>query len=1079
MSQTEASNLEGAIRIVHVDDEENQLKFTKAFLEMADESIHVESAILPEDALRLLRTEAYDCVVSDFQMPSLDGIEFARRIRGFSDIPIIIYTGRGSEEVAEAAFTVGIDDYIRKEMNPSHYQVLAKRIRAAVEKYRGEIELLRSEELYRTLVEDSPNAISVTIGDEIIYANPKRAELVGLSDASELVGNSKLDRLAPEDQERISLRIQARSRGEEVPSVQEFSMLRADGSVAHVVEHTSQVDWQGQRALLHVLQDITDNRRMEEELLESEKSAREARDYLEKLFNHANAPIIVWDSAFKITRFNRAFERLTGYTADEVINRELSILFPEASQGESLSMIDSTLNDVYWESVEMPILRKDGGVRVVLWNSANIYDGDGGAFTATIAQGQDITEHKRYKNRMEALHKHAAELNKVRKMEKVYEFTLDAMEKSLGFSRAGFLVVEEENLTDVMLRGLDEDRPFSLPLDGKGLTVRAVRTGESVLVPDISLDPDYIDVSVGIKSELAVPVKLYGAAVAVLNTENTELGRYTEIDQMILELLAEHVSFAMKRISDETERARYQDRLEALHRYAPELALAETLEEIGEKTFDAIESVLGFDIGSLGLVEGDLLRHVYIRGFEGGETFEMPLDGRGVTVRAVRTGETQLVPDVSKYEGYVIGITDGSNEPKSELAVPVFVEDVPSGVINVESTRLDAFTEEDRGLLEIFAGHVGSALLRLEQIEELRVSEEKYQALLESAMDAVVVNDEERYLYANAKAAELLGFEDPSSLVGRRFVEFFAPEYRELAATRARERLEGGSPPSRYSFTMLRVDGFPVEVEANINVVGYQGKPAVLAVLRDITERKRMEEELRNYSKDLESRIEERTRELLDAERMTAAGRVAAMVGHDLRSPLQNIMTALYIMERTPEKAGELRGEIEDSVKYAARILEDLQYSTGEVPVHLQESSVGALLEKTVASSSVPDGIKVDLEVGEGLTSVRLDPLMIRRVLDNLVRNSVEAMADGGVLSLSAYKEPDWAVIKVSDTGIGIPEEDLNRIFTLFFTSKPGGMGFGLAYCKRAVEAHGGTIEVESEVDRGTTFTVKIPMMHE
>jgi len=258
MVQPEPTPLDDAIRIVHVDDEETQLKFAKAFLEMADESIHIESVASPEEALRLLKTETYDCVVSDYQMPVLNGIELARRIRGFSDIPIIIYTGRGSEEVAEAAFTVGIDDYIRKEINPSHYQVLAKRIRAAVEKHRGEIELLRSEELYRTLVEDFPNAISVTIGDEIIYANPKRAELVGLSDASELVGNSKLDRLAPEDQERISLRIQARARGEEVPSVQEFRMLRADGSVAHVVDHTSQVDWQGQRALLHVLQDITD-----------------------------------------------------------------------------------------------------------------------------------------------------------------------------------------------------------------------------------------------------------------------------------------------------------------------------------------------------------------------------------------------------------------------------------------------------------------------------------------------------------------------------------------------------------------------------------------------------------------------------------------------------------------------------------------------------------------------------------------------------------------------------------------------------------------------------------------------------
>ncbi|MCW3989222.1 MAG: PAS domain S-box protein [Candidatus Bathyarchaeota archaeon] len=844
-TQTQLSNPEDAIRVLHVDDEQSPLDFTKSFVELSDSSIHMESVATPEAALRRLEEDNFDCIVSDYQMPGLNGIDLARRIRGFSDIPIIIYTGRGSEEVAEAAFTVGIDDYMRKEINPSHYQVLARRIRSAVEERRAVDALIRSEESYRTLLEQLPDPVTVRIGEKRVYASKHAAEFLGYDDISELLVEGGSEIIPPEDWPIIVDRLERREKGEVLPSMYEVKMRKVDGSTVDVEVHTARIEYQGTSALLNIARDITERKRMEEELRESEVSAREARDYLEKLINHANAPIIVWDPTFKITRFNRAFERLTGYTADEVIDRELSILFPEASREESLSRIDSTLNGVYWESVEIPILRKDGSVRVVLCNSANIYAGEGGAVAATIAQGLDITERKRYEERLKALHKHAAELNKVSIMEEVYEFTLDAMERSLGFSRGAFLVVEGENLMDVMVRGLDEDRPYTLPLDGKGLTVRAMRTGESVLVPDVSLDPDYIDVGVGIKSELVVPVKIYGVAVAVLNTESTELGGYTEYDQVILETLAEHVAFAMKRISDETERARYQDRLEALHRYAPELAQAETLEEIGETTFDAIESVLGFDFGSLSVVEGDLLRHVYIRGFEGGEPFEMPLDGPGVTVRAVMTGETLLISDVRTEEGFVVGFADGVYTSLSELAVPVFIYDAPCGVINVESTSLDAFTEEDRGLLEIFAGHVGSALLKLKQIEELRVSEDKYHTLLESAMDAVVVNNEERYLYANAAAAKLLGLEDPSQLVGRRFVEFFAPEYRELATTRARERLEGVSPSERYSFTMIKDDGSPVDVEANLSVVSFNGESAILAVLRDITERRRLGEELR------------------------------------------------------------------------------------------------------------------------------------------------------------------------------------------------------------------------------------------
>jgi len=139
--------------------------------------------------------------------------------------------------------------------------------------------------------------------------------------------------------------------------------------------------------IMSVNVDITERKRTEEEL-------RNTRDYLDKLFNYANAPIIVWDTEERITRFNHAFEHMTDFSADEVIGKELPILFPESSRDKSLGKIQRTLSDEYWKSVEIPILRKDGDVRIALWNSANIYAKDGVTVIATIAQGQDITERK-------------------------------------------------------------------------------------------------------------------------------------------------------------------------------------------------------------------------------------------------------------------------------------------------------------------------------------------------------------------------------------------------------------------------------------------------------------------------------------------------------------------------------------------------------------------------------------------------------------------------------------------------------------------------------------------------------------
>ena len=139
------------------------------------------------------------------------------------------------------------------------------------------------------------------------------------------------------------------------------------------------------RLWLHT--DIADRKR-------SEEAVRETSNYLESLINYANAPIIVWGTDFKITRFNHAFERLTGYDSDEVVGKELDLLFPQESKDESLVKIKRTLAGEYWESAEIPILRKDGKTRIALWNSANIYGKDGNTLIATIAQGQDITERK-------------------------------------------------------------------------------------------------------------------------------------------------------------------------------------------------------------------------------------------------------------------------------------------------------------------------------------------------------------------------------------------------------------------------------------------------------------------------------------------------------------------------------------------------------------------------------------------------------------------------------------------------------------------------------------------------------------
>jgi len=197
--------------------------------------------------------------------------------------------------------------------------------------------------------------------------------------------------------------------------------------------------------------DITDRMNAEEEL-------HETRDYLENLLNYANAPIIVWDKKFKIMRFNHAFEHLTGYTSERIIGKKLDILFPKENKEESVQKIQRTLSGEYWESVEIPILRKDGNIRIVLWNSANIYNKEKNLI-ATIAQGIDITERKQFED---MLKESENRLNKAQELSHLGSWELNLINNHLTWSdevyRIFGLKPQEFNATyDAFLEAIHPD----------------------------------------------------------------------------------------------------------------------------------------------------------------------------------------------------------------------------------------------------------------------------------------------------------------------------------------------------------------------------------------------------------------------------------------------------------------------------------------------------------------------------------------------------------------------------------------------------------------------------------------------
>jgi len=256
--------------------------------------------------------------------------------------------------------------------------------------------------------------------------------------------------------------------------------------------------------------------------------------------------------------------------------------------------------------------------------------------------------------------------------------------------------------------------------------------------------------------------------------------------------------------------------------------------------------------------------------------------------------------------------------------------------------------------------------------------------------------------------------------------------------------------------------------------------------------RQRTEEALREYSEKLEEMVEERTRELRETqerlirrEKLAVLGQLAGGVGHELRNPLGVISNAIYFLQMVLSDADETTKEyldiIASEVRNSTKIVSDLLDFARTRPAEREEIAVSDLVARALEKHPPPEGVQVTTEIVSDLPAVFVDPRQMGQVLGNLVTNGYQAMPEGGQLILKTSevsgKPPrsGWVYLSIADTGCGISEKNLDKIFEPLFTTKAKGIGLGLAVSKNLVEANRGSIEVQSEVGKGSTFTVRLP----
>ncbi|CAH1192851.1 Adaptive-response sensory-kinase SasA [Paenibacillus allorhizoplanae] len=344
----------------------------------------------------------------------------------------------------------------------------------------------------------------------------------------------------------------------------------------------------------------------------------------------------------------------------------------------------------------------------------------------------------------------------------------------------------------------------------------------------------------------------------------------------------------------------------------------------------------------------------------------------------------------------------------------------------------------------------------------LKEKEERFFLLLEELPDGIFIVQNGSFQYLNKAAMDIIGVSDAEEAIYLDFMIMIVPAYHKRIQEQM-QRLWLDERQDPLEFEIVCIDGENKHVEATIMQTVYKGGKAILGVFRDITDRK----------KSMERAIH--------ADKLSMIGQLAAGVAHEIRNPLTSINGFIKLLKDSQAK--EYYYEIiESELKRIEFITNELLILAKPNAIRFQKTCLRHLLEQVIELMSV-QALMSDVEiVCEWMADeifISCEPVKIKQVFINLLKNGIEAMPDGGVINLIALKENESALIQVQDQGCGIPPDQLAKIGQPFFTTKDSGTGLGIMITYNIIHHHGGTISIESCESAGTTFSVRFPLKEE
>jgi PAS domain S-box-containing protein len=660
--------------------------------------------------------------------------------------------------------------------------------------------------------------------------------------------------------------------------------------------------------------------------------------------------------------------------------------------------------------------------------------------------------------------------------EQVLDRTIDILGRAMDCEYLGFLLPDENGAfmkSYPNMLGFDPpEGGYRFPVD-QCVTGLVYRTGEPVILPDVREADLYAIAGEAARSELAVPVKIGDEVVAVLNLESSRLDAFDEEDLAFYTAIAGQLGMAMENAQLFEAERKQRQLSEALEEAAAAVSSTLNLEQVLDRILEQVERVVSGDTFNIMLIQEGRARIVRWRGYgklgvaDEASELALPVSEYPTLRRMSQTGRSIVVPDTAEDDDWVS--RKRWDWLRSYVAAPIQLGGTIVGFLNVDSTQPHQFDSDDARRLETFASHAATAIenARLyerlrehaetleervtERTAQLRAQYARLEAILDSTVNGIVVTGSDGELVlANPVARDWL-------------TKSLSPE----ESTLLRETVQRlGEDADENPERVLELTGLDLQLRAaRISEPGVKEATAVVAI-HDISHLKALD-------------------------RMKS--RFVSNVSHELRTPIATIKLFAHLMRKQPERWREYLEPLAQEADHQADLVEDIleisRVDAGRLEVKPERTDLNELAEAVVANyqtSAQKEGLTLTHRSAEpGLISA-VDMNRMMQVLDNLINNAIRYTPAGGTVTVSTERTEargrDWAIITVTDTGMGIPQSELPHVFDRFFRGERpqmmqiSGTGLGLAIVKEIVELHGGRVTVESEVDGGSTFTIWLPL---